>query len=170
MPGFTHQLDEQISALLFSNFHLENKTISIFLPIESKKEINTYLILEKGLSIQSKFTISKSDFTTMQMEHFLYEGPSQIEINRFGIPEPSFGKVVAEKDIDIVLVPLMAFDQDGYRVGYGKGFYDRFLSKCSPNCLFIGLSYFDEVETIDDRDAYDVKIHFCVTPTSVHKF
>jgi 5-formyltetrahydrofolate cyclo-ligase len=50
----------------------------------------------------------------------------------------------------VVFVPLLAFDKKGNRVGYGKGFYDAFLSKCKPETIKIGLSFFEAEETIDD--------------------
>ena len=64
----------------------------------------------------------------------------------------------------LVLVPGVCFDQTGHRVGYGKGFYDRFLKTCRPGCLKVGLSYFEPVDPIDDVHDGDVRLDFIVTP------
>lgn len=69
----------------------------------------------------------------------------------------------------MVLVPLLAFDRQGYRVGYGKGFYDRFMAQCKLGTRFVGLSFFEPVECINDADAFDQKIHECLLPTGLLK-
>jgi len=69
--------------------------------------------------------------------------------------------------IDAVLIPLLAFDNQGFRVGYGGGFYDRFLPACRPEALKVGLSFFDPVDVIEDKDQYDIPMDYCVTPTEI---
>jgi 5-formyltetrahydrofolate cyclo-ligase len=64
-----------------------------------------------------------------------------------------------------VVVPLLSFDKRGHRVGYGKGFYDRFLSECSRDCIKIGLSFFAPVEVIDDVNRHDVTLDLFVMPS-----
>ena len=70
----------------------------------------------------------------------------------------------------MVILPLLAFDQQGYRVGYGKGFYDKFLSGCREDCLKVGFSYFEPIETIDDCNEFDVPLDLCITPQNVYVF
>ncbi len=72
--------------------------------------------------------------------------------------------------IDAVLVPLLCFDERGFRVGYGMGFYDRFLSGCRTNCLKIGLTYFAPTAEISDAQNFDVRLDFCITPKKNWKF
>lgn len=160
---------EQICEIVFSQFQLEGKVCSLFLPIERQKEINTYLILEKGITIGSKIALPRCE-ENHTLKHFLFEHHSQLKINSMGIPEPQSGKVVANKLIDIVFVPLLTLDKKGHRVGYGKGYYDRFLKKCRPDCIFIGLHLFEEFSTIDDVDKTDIPVHFCITPEKLHRF
>jgi 5-formyltetrahydrofolate cyclo-ligase len=67
-------------------------------------------------------------------------------------------------------VPLLAYDKHGNRVGYGKGFYDNFLSKCKPETIKIGLSFFPPEDKIDDVSENDVNLDFCVTPEGIISF
>ena len=90
--------------------------------------------------------------------------------NEFGIPEPLAGIEIKPTELDIVFVPLFTIDSDGNRVGFGKGFYDRFLSKCNSNCIFIGLHLFENIDEIDDVNEYDIKLDLCITPTKIIEF
>lgn len=164
-PNQLRVASEAISNLLFTHFNLYEKSISLFLPIERKKEINTYIILEQAMALDAIIGIPKANFETNEMKHFVYEGPEQLELSDQLIPEPKFGKSLANSKFDFVIVPLLAFDKKGYRVGYGKGFYDKFLSKCAPHCQFIGLSIFESIDEISDTHPSDIRLHHCITPT-----
>lgn len=169
-PGMLHAASDQIQSLLFSSFNLEDKTVSLFMPIERKREINTYLILERAISIGARVCIPKADFKTRKMTHYLYEHAGQLEITDYGIPEPKNGTIIPAKKIDIVLVPLIACDKKGYRVGYGMGFYDRFMASCAQGTIFIGLSLFDPIDVISDVDENDRRLHYCITPEQKFTF
>lgn len=169
-PNELESRSELVCSLLFKNFQLSEKTISLFLPIERQREINTYLILEKGISLDARIALPKMNEETQTLRHVLFESHSQLEVNRLGIPEPRSGKTIKLKDLEFVLVPLLAFDKNGNRVGYGKGYYDKFLRKCSPNCLFIGLSLFDDICDIEDVEPHDIRLHYCITPNQLVRF
>ncbi|MCO5259055.1 MAG: 5-formyltetrahydrofolate cyclo-ligase [Crocinitomicaceae bacterium] len=159
-----------ILELLVDQFDLSNKIISIFLPISSKKEINTSPLLELKEVLNIQFVLPVADFSSNTMKHIVFEDEDQLKKNKFDIPEPTYGEEINEQSIDVVLVPLLCFDRKGYRVGYGKGFYDRFLKQCKKDCIFIGLSYFDAIETIEDRDETDISLHFCITTKKIYTF
>lgn len=161
------QLSQAIATQVFQNFDIRNKTVSLFFTIDTKKEIQTEFLLTKLLEQNNRISISKSDFTTNNLQHYLYEGNEQLEISKFGIPEPKYGQEITPEEIDFVFVPLLCVDKKGYRVGYGKGFYDRFLSACRKDCILIGLSFFEPIATIEDTHKNDVPLHFVVTPQNV---
>lgn len=170
-PGELQRFSDAVTLNLFQNFQLEKKKISLFLPIERTYELNTYKIWEKATSFDAQVAVPKINQKTEEMKHLLFESEDQLEISSWGIPEPSKGRIIAAEHFDIVIVPLLAVDQKGHRVGYGKGYYDRFLSKCSPRCRFIGLSHFDHLEkSITNTNATDVKLNGCVTPNNVYRF
>jgi 5-formyltetrahydrofolate cyclo-ligase len=73
-------------------------------------------------------------------------------------------------ELDMIFVPLLAFDTRGYRVGYGKGFYDKYLAGCSNDCIKVGFSYFGPVSSIDDHHEFDVPLDLCITPQNIYVF
>lgn len=90
--------------------------------------------------------------------------------NRYNILEPIGGAVIPPQSLDVIFVPLVAFDERGYRVGYGKGYYDRFLTQCRPAAIRIGFSFFDAIDYIEDIDEFDVPLNFCITPHRIYEF
>ena len=142
----------------------------LFLPIESQKEINTEYILQVLAGKDKNIVLSKSDFETREMTHFLLTDNTTIKKNSYDIPEPIDGLEVPVFKIDVVFVPLLAFDENGNRVGYGKGFYDKFLAECKPEILKIGLSFFESEKVISDVLNTDIQLDLCVTPTKVYNF
>lgn len=169
-PSELDERSEMICNSIFSNFQLEGKTISLFLPIERQKEINTYKILEKGAAIGTMVALPKTIVSNHTLKHYQFESQAQLALSELGIPEPSYGKLIKPEQLDFVFVPLLAVDKTGHRIGYGKGYYDRFLRKCSPKCLFVGLHLFDEFIDIDDIDNHDIQLNYCITPTKIIRF
>ena len=148
----------------------EKTYFHIFLPIEAHNEVNTEFILHLLSGKDKEIVISKSDFETRNMTHFLLTDNTKIKKNEYNIPEPVDGIEVPAKKIEVVFIPLLAYDKLGNRVGYGKGFYDKFLSECQTGTIKIGLSFFEPEEQITDVFETDVKLDYCVTPNAVFKF
>jgi 5-formyltetrahydrofolate cyclo-ligase len=144
-------------------------SIHIFLPIAEKNEPDTFLLID-WLSINHpkiKIVVPKADFESANMTHHVYPGREGLSKNLFNILEP-LDSDPHNDEVDLVLVPMLAFDLKGYRVGYGKGFYDRFLQNISP--LKVGLCFFPPIESIDDVNEYDVRLDLCLTPEQTFKF
>lgn len=142
----------------------------IFLPIEEQKEVNTEYILNILAGKDKNIIVSKSDFSTRQMSHFLLSDSTTLKKNSYNIPEPIGGIEISTDKINVVFVPLLAYDQHGNRVGYGKGFYDRFLSECDKSTVKVGVSFFTPETRILDNGFYDVKLDYCVTPEGIVEF
>lgn len=143
----------------------------IFLPIQKQYEVNTEFILNILQGKDKNVLLSKSDFENATMEHLLLTDTTKIEVNKWGIPEPIDGIPITEDKIEVVFVPLLAFDQNGNRVGYGKGFYDRFLSLCKPETLKIGVSFFEpEASDISDINDTDISLDYCVTRKNLYRY
>ncbi|MCK8140312.1 5-formyltetrahydrofolate cyclo-ligase [Flavobacterium sp. I-SCBP12n] len=148
----------------------EKTYFHIFLPITEHHELNTEFILHLLSGKDKEIIISKSNFETRNMSHFLLTDNTKIKKNEYNIPEPVDGIEVPSHKIEVVFVPLLAFDKKGHRVGYGKGFYDKFLSECKPETIKIGLSYFEAEDLIKDVFEDDVPLDYCVTPDKIYEF
>lgn len=142
----------------------------IFLSIESLKEINTDYILSILSGKDKNIVISKSDFKTRTLQNFLLTDATKIQLNKYNIPEPIDGIEINNSKIEVVFVPLLACDQKGNRIGYGKGFYDNFLADCKPDTIKIGLSFFEVENTTFNTSETDIALDFCVTPKRIFTF
>ena len=147
----------------------EVDSIHIFLPIVQQKEPDTFLIIDwLQLNHPSiKIVVPKADFNTSIMSHYSYLDKEDLLTNHYHIPEPQKAKPFTGIP-DLVIVPLLAFDQKGYRVGYGKGFYDRFLQDITTQK--VGLSFFDAVAEINDVHLNDIRLDKCITPNAIIDF
>jgi 5-formyltetrahydrofolate cyclo-ligase len=167
-------MSEQICDSFFENFSISNyKNIHIFLPIQKQNEIDTWLIINK---LQKDFPtiniiIPKAN-EDGSMENYLLNEKTILAENKWGIDEPLRNpkSQIRNQAIDLVLIPLIIFDKKGNRVGYGKGFYDRFLANCRVDVLKIGLSMFEPVDEIEDVNEFDIKLDFCITPNQIWTF
>lgn len=145
-----------------------NKLIHCFLPIHRLKEVDTLPLIKK-LRERNKVCIPVSNFKANEMKHILLTDHTQFQDNAIGIPEPVNGEEIQSEEIDIVIVPLLAVDQHGNRLGYGKGFYDRFLANCKPSALFIGVTMFGIHDDFEEIDPFDVPLHYVVTSEGILK-
>lgn len=160
------QFNFQVYQQFFTNIDLSFiKVIHTFLPVVSKREPDTWLIIDR-LRIEFphiQISIPKTNALHNTLENFYFEGLHQLVTTSWGIAEPAQGTITKTEKIDLVLVPLLAFDRTGHRVGYGKGFYDRFLKLCRPDCKKVGLSFFEAEEEFE-TSLFDVQLDVCVTP------
>lgn len=141
-----------------------------FLSITEKKEVDTFSIIEKA-SFQHPdigIIISKT-LPKGELQHYHHTEETIIKPNNWGIPEPISGHLAELDEIDLVLVPLITFDKQGHRIGYGKGYYDRFLKKV-PQAKKIGISLAPPLDVIPYADEMDVKMDMCITPFRSYEF
>ena len=147
-------------------------TVHLFLPIAGNREPDTYALAEylRETHPHIRLVLSRTDRVNHRMLHIVWDDTTILKLNHWGIPEPEKGDLISPKEIDAVFVPLLAFDVHGNRVGYGKGFYDRFLAECPPKTVKIGLSLFDPEPVIADVDRFDIPLDYCITPRQVWSF
>lgn len=141
----------------------------IFMPIKDKVEVDTSFIISilkgKVKNILIPKVIGKN-----ALKHYALTAETKLERSAWGVPEPKEGTEVDPQKIDVVFLPLLAFDQHGNRVGYGKGFYDTFLSKCRTDIIKVGLSLFKPENNISDISEDDIPLDYCVTPEVTYSF
>jgi len=142
----------------------------IFLTMENQKEVHTEYILNILAGKDKEVIVSRSDFESCSMVHYLLTDNTKLMLSTYGIPEPVDGIQVPSNRMDVVFVPLLGYDSKGHRVGYGKGFYDRFLSECKLDVVKIGLSFFEPEENEIPYYPTDVALDYCITPERVFVF
>ncbi|WP_337066226.1 5-formyltetrahydrofolate cyclo-ligase [Pontibacter sp. 13R65] len=164
------QRSQCIADVFFEQFPLQaGQTVHVFLPILKNNEVNTWLIIQR---LRQEFAavrvvVPVTDVLQNTLTHHHLAEEAVLVENAWGIPEPQHAQHVRAQEVDIVLLPLLAFDTHGHRVGYGKGFYDRFLVECRPDVLKIGLSLEPPVSRIADPHPFDVTLDAVVMPEGV---
>jgi 5-formyltetrahydrofolate cyclo-ligase len=144
--------------------------LHIYLPLDEKAEPDTWQIIDKLRREHAHIRLVIPKVINDQLEHYYFEGIHQLQKSRWNIWEPKQGVPAPIEKIDAVLVPLLVCDKVGHRVGYGKGFYDRFLIQCKPDCIKVGISFFESISTIDGVEPTDVKLTGCFTPHGITHF
>ena len=141
----------------------------LFMTAEKNKEVDASYLLSVIQGKDKQPVVSKM-LDNLGLEHYLLTDQTTLKLNCWGIPEPLSGISISHQQIEVVFVPLLAFDQEGHRVGYGKGYYDRFLGGCPRSTIKVGLSFFAPVSKIEDIDTNDIALDYAITPQKVYTF
>lgn len=143
-----------------------------FYSIDEKNEVNSFILTDylhfRNPSL--KVAYPKMDVSNTTMHAIACAADEAFQMNQFGITEPLSNDVIPAGEIDLVIVPLLAVDEQGHRVGYGKGYYDRYLADCRQDCIKVGVSYFSPIKAIDDAAEFDIPLDLCITPEEVYVF
>jgi 5-formyltetrahydrofolate cyclo-ligase len=167
------QQSELICQAFFACFDLsKTRYLHIFLAIPEKGEVDTQLIIQRIWRQYPHIQLvsSQTNLSDNTLSHYELNRDTPLRKNDWGINEPSGSAQVFENQLDIVLIPLLCLDKLGYRVGYGKGFYDRFLANCRKDALKIGLSFFDPIEKIIDVNDLDIPLNYCLVNEQLWQF
>ncbi len=161
----------QITTQLFKLLdQLQYQTVNCFLTNVDKKEVQTSSIFKQLWDKRKNTSVPVSNYSDYSMTCVSYSKDTVLEMDQYQIPFPVNHTKENPLSIDVILCPLLAFDNNGFRVGYGKGMYDRFLEKCNKEVVTIGLSFFDPIPTINDVNSLDKKMNYVLTPKGIHSF
>jgi len=168
-----------VPSLINSSLHISNRLLQlpiwsldyyhIFLSISQKKEIDTSFTLSLLQGKNKNVVVPKVDSNGKLLNCLLSQN-TKLKKSVWQIPEPVECNEIPSKLIDVVFIPLLAFDTQGNRVGYGKGFYDKFLKECRPDVIKVGVSLFEAEKSIADVSTEDVPLNYCVTPEKTYTF
>jgi len=162
------------------NTDLQKQAALFFEKLPAKAQILSFQSIEKQRElamepIHQMLAESHLAFPRVNQDELIAyaKGPNtRFEVSKWGIlePTPDSSVMLPPETFDVILIPLLVADRQGNRVGYGKGFYDRYLPSCRPACLKIGLSLLELVDPIEDVEAHDVALDLVITPTGIQYF
>jgi len=156
----------------FDSFDLTGiRYLHCFIALEKFNEIDTLPIFQRVWQDHPHIAtlVPRIEPEGYNLSHLHFKADTELVRNSWEISEPAQGMRIGPGRIDMVLAPLLAFDAQGHRAGYGKGFYDRFLAQCRPDCMKIGLSYFPPSAEIDDAGEHDIALDAFVTPDRIYR-
>lgn len=165
---------DDLLLIQFQQLHIHSGTniLLSYWPLQQHAEVNVHLMTDylsfriPGLQVAYPVT----DFSNRTMKAILVNDDTDFTLNEYGIAEPDGGEEIAPVEIDMIFVPLLTFDKNGYRVGYGKGFYDRYLAQCRKEAVRAGFSFFEPVDAISDINQFDVPLTIGITPNFIYEF
>lgn len=158
----------QIFQQFITNFNLSDvKKIHIFLPIKKRNEVNTWYFIRYFWEKRVQVFVPKIE--NDRMANYRLTPETVLEENDWGILEPVSQKIEEKLELDLVIIPLLYSDNQGNRVGYGKGFYDVFFSESSQTKK-IGVNFFTPNQDVQDVDLYDIPLDYLVTPSEMLPF
>jgi 5-formyltetrahydrofolate cyclo-ligase len=150
----------------------EVNTLLSYWPLKQHTEVNTHLMTDylqfRMPGLQIAYPVANFDDHSMKI--LLVDDDTDYQVNTYGIAEPVNGTEIMAEEIDMVFVPLLAFDKKGYRVGYGRGFYDRLLATCREDIIKTGFSFFEPVDAIEGISQFDVPLTTGITPNAIYEF
>ena len=160
IKGLQENIYQQIYNLDLSTV----KNVHLFLSMPKFKEIDTTPLITYFRNKNKRIVVSKCNFKDNTLSHFFLEENTVISLNKFGVLEPVAAELVEENKLDLIFIPMLISDDKKFRVGYGKGFYDRFLLNCRKDAKFIGLNFFPPITAIEDKNEFDIPLHQVIYP------
>lgn len=141
----------------------------LFFPIAKFNEVNTFylqqLLEQRGKTLYTSQVNREED----RLDTLLLPSEAAFFLDEWGIPVPQESLRVPTTKIQVVFVPLLAYDSSGHRLGFGKGFYDKFLSSLEQSVIKVGLSFFSP-EVAIPMEPHDVPLDYCITPDRIWTF
>ena len=160
IKGLQENIYQQIYNLDLSTV----KNVHLFLSMPKFKEIDTTTLITYFRNKNKRIVVSKCNFKDNTLSHFYLEENTLLSLNKIGVLEPMAAELVEENKLDLIFIPMLISDDKKFRVGYGKGFYDRFLLNCRKDAKFIGLNFFPPITAIEDKNEFDIPLHQVIYP------
>lgn len=159
---------ESYSDIIMNNLitsELYKKATNIMSYVSFNNEVNTHKFIKKAIEDGKKISVPYIDSKNKIMMPCLIDDISELVPGYFGIlsPDPNNLKIIDEKSIDLVIVPGAVFDISGYRIGYGGGYYDKFLPLLRKDALSVGLAFSFQVIDKVPFEKYDIPVDFIIT-------
>ena len=147
-----------------------SSNIGSFYPLEDQAEPNSLLFTKYLTFLIPGIKLYYPIVNELDYSMEFYEQTATLQTNKWGIQEPLPFNKITPTDLEVIIVPLLGFDLMGQRVGFGKGFYDRYFARCDKKVKRVGVSYFDPLVKIQDTHEFDVPLTHCITPWNCYEF
>lgn len=156
----------QLQKLDWSNVHC----VASFYPLEQHNEPNTLLFAKYLKAIIPDLIMAYPIINANDLTMQFFAETETLQQNKYGIMEPLPNQLIEAEFIDAILVPLIGVDEIGHRIGFGKGFYDKYFVNFPADRPRIGISYFEPIPNIQDTHEFDVPLTHCITPWNSYEF
>src|SRR5699024_2124432 len=132
-----------------------------YVSINERREVDTHPLIKEVLAEGQRVVVPRTNFNEQKLSHFSLQSFDHLQLSKWCGLEPTGGKQISEKELELVIVPMVGADEDGYRIGYGGGFYDRFLSE--THCPSIGLCFEQNVVPELPVEPFDIPLNKIIT-------
>ncbi len=139
-------------------------SVMLYLPV--RNEVDTTRVVARCLNDGKALVLPRMDYEQDGVvAHRVDDPATQLVLGRMDLvePDPAKTEVVSPAEIDLVVVPGLAFDRRGYRIGWGRGYYDAFLAVADARAVRVGLAYEFQLVDAVEHDGHDVPMHTVVT-------
>lgn len=163
VQGTSHEITQRI---LFLPAYQQAQTILFYL--STRNEIDTAPLIRTAWQQDKKVIVPVCQPNkNLSLSQLL--SLEELGTGKWNIPEPKkeFLRPISPQEVDLVIVPGLAFDEEGYRLGYGAGYYDRFLTKLSPECIKLALAYEFQLISKVPREPHDIPVDMILTEQRV---
>lgn len=141
--------------------------VHIFLPIRKFREADTWPLIRWCWAGKTRVITSITDTRSNALHHVWLDAQTPLVENKWGIPEPAEIRPADPSQCSAVFVPLIVFDLELNRIGYGKGYYDKFLSTLPPGVKKVGLSLAPPLDLIPYAEPHDIKVDAVIWPGGI---
>lgn len=144
-----------------SDFYHNARFIHCFVSMNQRREVDTKNLISRMLEEGKKVAVPVTNFLDTSLSHTEIGTVEGMKPNKWGVPEPEMKNEINIDQLDVVVVPMAAADKKGNRLGYGKGFYDRFLSK--TKALKVGFIFYDFIYDEMPAESFDIKMDVLIS-------
>jgi 5-formyltetrahydrofolate cyclo-ligase len=164
---------DDLLLIQFQQFDLSGiQSLFSYWPMEEHSEPNVELMARylRVMIPEIQVAYPVINVSEISMKAILTNEFTEFKANHWGTIEPIGESILKPQEINLIFIPLLIYDKKGFRVGYGKGYYDRFLENCKKETVKIGFSYFEPIDHISDTNQFDVPLNYCITPQHIYEF
>lgn len=154
-----------IDKLICLDVYINAKVIMCY--VDFKNEVMTKDFLRQSLSLGKIVAVPCVVDDNNMLAVQIFDMDKDLQSGKFGIPEPIYPKAISSKEIDLIIIPGVAFDKNKNRIGYGKGYYDRYLQNIKSDCVKVGIAFEEQICNNIPVEDCDVQMDIVITDARI---